>query len=235
MALKLSNNAISRLAGNISNSATTLSLAPGDGALFPSLQAGDWFPATLLKNSGDFEIVRVTDRQVDILTIERAQENTVALAFGAGDRIELRLTAATIAGEFSRIEALAQGAVTTAAAALPKAGGSMAGPLNEKAVTANSTAAYAIDCAAANNFNLTLTANCTFTLVNVPANVACGINLRLKQDASGSRTASWPASVRWASGDVPVLTTAAGKVDYISLLTMDGGATWDGFVGGRNY
>lgn len=235
MGLKLSNNASSRLAGNISNSATTLNLAPGDGALFPSLLTGDWFPATLVKDSGVFEIVRVTDRNVDVLTVERAQENTLARSFAAGDRLELRLTAGTIAGEIGRIDAIAQAAGAAAAAALPAAGGDLSGPLNEKVVSANSGGAYAIDCAAANNFNLTLTANCSFTLVNVPANVACGINLRLKQDGVGGRVASWPASVRWSSGDVPVLSTTAGKVDYILLLTMDGGATWDGFVGGRNY
>lgn len=93
MAIKLSNNAVSKLAGNITASDTTISMVPGDGALFPSLSAGDWFPATIMDSAGNLEIVKCTARSVDTLTVVRAQEDTSARAFNAGDRIELRLTA----------------------------------------------------------------------------------------------------------------------------------------------
>lgn len=96
MAAKLANNAVSRLAGNVSSLATTLVLVPGDGAKFPTLSVGDWFPATLVNASGDFEIVRCTSRSSDTLEVVRAQEGTAALAFNAGDRIELRLTASSL-------------------------------------------------------------------------------------------------------------------------------------------
>jgi microcystin-dependent protein len=97
MAVKLANNAVSRLAGNITNSATTLNLVPGDGARFPAITAaGDWFPVTLVKADGDLEIVRCTGRSTDTLTIERGQEGTATLAFSAGDRVELRLTMAAM-------------------------------------------------------------------------------------------------------------------------------------------
>ena len=96
MGLKLTNNAISRLAASITTSETTLDLFSGDGALFPSLSAGDWFPATLVAATGEFEIVKVTARSADALTVTRAQENTSAKPFLAGDRIELRMTAASL-------------------------------------------------------------------------------------------------------------------------------------------
>jgi microcystin-dependent protein len=96
MALKLSNNGLSVLAGAIAASATTLSLQSGHGPLFPTLSAGDWFPLTLTQSSGGFEVIRVTARSGDNLTVTRAQEGTTALAFVAGDRAELRLTAAAI-------------------------------------------------------------------------------------------------------------------------------------------
>lgn len=96
MGIKLANNAISRLAANISNSATTISLVPGEGARFPALAAGDWFPATITNAAGVMEIVAVTGRVVDVLTVTRAQETTAASPFVANDRIELRLTAAAI-------------------------------------------------------------------------------------------------------------------------------------------
>lgn len=96
MGLKLSNNAISRLASNLTSSGTSISLVPGDGALFPILGAGDYFPATLSKADGTIEIIKVTARSSDTLTVTRAQEGTAAQAFNANDRIEVRLTAATV-------------------------------------------------------------------------------------------------------------------------------------------
>jgi len=96
VALKLSNNAISRLASAITAGATSISVASGEGAKFPTLGAGDYFPATLSKADGSYEIVNVTARSGDTLTATRGQEGTTALSFSAGTLIELRLTAATV-------------------------------------------------------------------------------------------------------------------------------------------
>ena len=106
--VKFANNAVSRLAGNITNIATTLTITPGDGAKFPALGAGEYFPATLVKADGTLEIVKVTARSTDTLTIERAIEPVggvqTAHSFSAGDKIELRMTAGTLAGEIDRME-----------------------------------------------------------------------------------------------------------------------------------
>lgn len=97
MALKLTNNGIGRLAANVAIGDTTISLTPGDGAKFPVLGDGDWCPATIVRASdGAYEIVKVTARSSDTLTIERAKESTSAKAFVAGDRVELRQTAQII-------------------------------------------------------------------------------------------------------------------------------------------
>lgn len=96
MGLKLSNNAISTLASGITGASTSIALAAGDGSKFPTLGAGDYFPATISKPDGTLEIVRVTARSGDTLTVTRAQEGTTALAFDAGSLIELRLTAAIV-------------------------------------------------------------------------------------------------------------------------------------------
>lgn len=96
MGLKLSNNAISRLASGIAAGDLSLTVTAGEGARFPVLGVGDYFPATIRRRSDDeLEIVRVTARSSDTFTIERAREDTTALAFIAGDIIELRLTVAT--------------------------------------------------------------------------------------------------------------------------------------------
>jgi hypothetical protein len=42
--------------------------------------------------------------------------------------------------------------------------------------------------------------------------------LRLRQDATGSRTVTWPSSVHWPGVDGPTLTTTAGKADYIVFI-----------------
>ncbi|MCV9910182.1 hypothetical protein OIV19_21540 [Brucella sp. HL-2] len=96
MPVKLSNNAASLLAGNISATDTTLSVQPGDAGKFPTLLAEEWFPLTLVDGSGNMEIVRVTTRNGAIMTIQRAQEGTSALAFVAGSRVDLRATAGAL-------------------------------------------------------------------------------------------------------------------------------------------
>lgn len=96
MGLKLSNNAISQLASGITAGATSIALAAGTGSRFPTLGAGDYFPCTIAKPDGSVEIVKVTARSGDVLTVTRAQEGTTALAFDANSLIELRLTADTV-------------------------------------------------------------------------------------------------------------------------------------------
>lgn len=94
MGVKLSNNASSQLSGSITNSAT--SLAVEDASAFPSLSAGEWFPATIVDSLANREIVKVTARSGATFTIERGQEGTTARAFNAGSRIDLRATTALL-------------------------------------------------------------------------------------------------------------------------------------------
>jgi len=93
MSVKFANNAHSTLASSISTSATSITVASGQGARFPSLTGSEFFYATLIDTSNNLEIVKVTARSSDVLTVTRAQESTTARAFASGDRIELRVTA----------------------------------------------------------------------------------------------------------------------------------------------
>jgi hypothetical protein len=95
MGIKLANNANATLAAGINSSATSITVTTGQGARFPTLSVGDYFFATLIDTSNNLEIVKVTARSTDVLTVTRAQESTTARAYSAGDRIELRLTAQT--------------------------------------------------------------------------------------------------------------------------------------------
>lgn len=94
MGVKISNNAATTIAGSLTAVATSIALAAGSGSKFPTLSVGDWFPLTLIKGTGEREIVKVTARSGDLLTVVRGQEGSSPLTFSAGDKAELRITAA---------------------------------------------------------------------------------------------------------------------------------------------
>ena len=88
------NNAFSTLASGITDVATSIALNSGDGAKFPSPTGDEYFYATLIDTSNNLEIVKCTSRSTDTLTVVREQESTTKRTYSAGDRIEMRLTAA---------------------------------------------------------------------------------------------------------------------------------------------
>lgn len=98
MGVKISNNAYGTLATSINSTVTSISLTSGNGSRFPaaSVASGDYFYATLLDTSNNIEVVKVTDRTIDTLTVVRGRDGTTALSFSAGARIELRVTAAML-------------------------------------------------------------------------------------------------------------------------------------------
>jgi hypothetical protein len=96
MGIKLTNNAAALVPSAVTSTQTTLTVAAGKGALFPILGTGDYFFATLMDVSGNFEIVKVTARTDDVMTLVRAQEGTLAIPFPANSRFEHRITAATV-------------------------------------------------------------------------------------------------------------------------------------------
>jgi hypothetical protein len=100
MGVKVANNAVTATAGAISSTATAVTVTAGTGALFPILGGGDYFYATLFSTAGVREIVKVTARTDDAMTIVRSQEGTLAQAFPANSRFELRITAASITDMF---------------------------------------------------------------------------------------------------------------------------------------
>ena len=96
------NNASTTLAGSANNTVTTLVLQSGAGALFPSPNntIGEYAKATLqdfatgLRN----EIVYITARTGDVLTVIRGQDGSSAQTWSAGDKIFEGVTAATLSG-----------------------------------------------------------------------------------------------------------------------------------------
>jgi len=101
----------------------------------------------------------------------------------------------------------------------------------EETATANTSTAYTIDLANGSLQILTLTGNCTFTFPTATAGK--GFTLLLLQDATGSRTATWPASVKWPAGTAPTITATASKGD--KFVFVGDGTYWWGSNAGQNY
>lgn len=92
------NNASAVLASGITDSATTITVATGQGASFPTVSGGNWAYITLVDTSGNVEIVKCTSHSAaaDTFTCTRGQDGTTARAFSANDLFELRVTKATL-------------------------------------------------------------------------------------------------------------------------------------------
>ena len=92
MAVVFSNNAVTTLAGSVSTSATSITVA--DGSVFPDVSsASDHTYITLEDVNSNREIVKLTNRSGNTLTVVRGQDGTTAQSFSSGDKVELRITA----------------------------------------------------------------------------------------------------------------------------------------------
>jgi len=78
-----------------------------------------------------------------------------------------------------------------------------------------SATAMVVNCALSNVFTTTFTAN--VTTAPTFSNLVDGqtINWFITQDATGSRTMTWPASFKWSGGLVQSLSTTANAVDLL--------------------
>jgi hypothetical protein len=63
---------------------------------------------------------------------------------------------------------------------------------------------------------VTLAGNRTFAFTN--AKPGGRYMVKITQDATGSRTVTWPGNIKWSGGSAPTLTTTGGKTDIVSLM-----------------
>jgi hypothetical protein len=109
------NNATGTLAGSYTAGATAITLTAGQGALFPSPSGGDWFMLTVVNNLNAIEVMKVTARVSDTLTVVRGQEGTAARALSAGEKASLRITAGVLAALRDKVQQtadIADGSIT---------------------------------------------------------------------------------------------------------------------------
>jgi len=102
----------------------------------------------------------------------------------------------------------------------------------EESFTSTPTSTITLDLANGSVQIITLGGNITYTF---PTPVA-GKSFILvhKQDGTGSRTVTWPASVKWPAGTAPTLTSTASRADKFVFTAIDS-SNWLGSVAGQNY
>ena len=151
---------------------------------------------------------------------------------------------AGLSGDVTAIAAGGTGAATFAAAGLTTLTGSetltnktveagtFTNGYTEELVSASTSTAYTISLANGSVQYLTLTGNCTYTFPTPAAGKS--FTLVQKQDGTGSRTVTWPASVKWPAGTAPTITATASKADKFVFTAIDS-SSWLGSVAGQNY
>ena len=102
----------------------------------------------------------------------------------------------------------------------------------KETVVANTitTNTHTIDLSLSNVFDLTLAnAAIAISFTNPPATgTAYSFTIQCKQDATGSRVITWPASVKYPNASTPTMSTGANKIDIFSFFTLDGGTIYAG-------
>lgn len=94
-----SNNVDRTLAAAISDADTSVELDNATGLSTPA--AGEFELLTLQTEAGVIEVVRMTARSGNVLTVTRGQEGTTAVAWGAGSRIYAGITASTLSSKLA--------------------------------------------------------------------------------------------------------------------------------------
>lgn len=100
----------------------SFSVEAGTGLLFPSLGAGDYFYGIFKDASGNKEIVKITARSTDGMTIEtggRGLDGTTARTWAAGDYFVAGLVNVALQESLSNANLIAMGSLVSAADKVP--------------------------------------------------------------------------------------------------------------------
>lgn len=182
--------------------------APTQGSTNPVASGGVYDAIQDTKLSGDGTTVTINNGIISVPEYEGATADTAATsglvppaAAGEQDKV-LRGD-----GEWGEYLSLA--------------GGTMMGGLFGTAVALSGSA---IDVSTGSCFTKVITASTAFTITGAPSGAVGCFSLILTN--GGSRTVTWPSSVKWTEGTPPEL--ASSGIDVITFLTADGGTTWYG-------
>ena len=241
MAQIFKNNSSGTLSSALTNLATNIVLTSNQGNLFPTITGDDFFLVTLIGMNAQgaesaWEIVKCTAKVADTLTVVRGQEGTTAVAWPAGTKVELRLTAGTL-DSFTDTAAAATAMSDHTSAAdphgqyLPKSGGTASGlTLNDGYTEEVFAVTGTTPALSPNNGSIqtwTLTGNSAPTL----GAWASGQSMTLLIDDGTAYSINWASmGVVWKTngGTAPVLLTTG----YTALALVKVGGTVYGWKAG---
>lgn len=120
------------------------------------------------------------------------------------------------------------------------AGANFTGPINTLIITETKTdpvisaGAITINLNLGSVFDVALNGPITTMTISNPPASGTPISWTLIFTADGiARSVNWPASVKWAGGVAPILTSTNTKKDFFSFYTANGGTTYQAFIAGQ--
>jgi hypothetical protein len=214
MSVKVANNASTSLAASIASSDLAITVNPGTGGIFPSVTAGsgDYFYGTLQNASGAVEVVKVTNRTGDTLTVTRGVDNTTAALWSVGDKFEIRPVAALFNDKLDVADAAA--AYTPIASIAPFTGknriinGDMRVQQRAALSITTATAGFGV-CDRWKGSNSAPSGAFTLSVVN-----NADINGVIKPFALASVTSAFPASFSGTNSAIPFWQIIEGLNSY---------------------
>ena len=192
---------------------TTLAAGIAAGAATLTVASSTPFPAVTTAAGTQFRVI--IDAELFIVTnvtglawtVTPGAEGTTQAVHANGAPVTALATAAALATKSYLVESVNTVATSGATQTIP-------------------------DVTVATSSRIVLTAACTFTFPTLAAGKS--FTLVLVQDATGGRTAVWPASVLWSGGTAPTLTATANKRDVLTFVAVDA-TNWLGFTAGLNF
>jgi hypothetical protein len=118
--------------------------------------------------------------------------------------------------------------------ASPTQGAKLAGCYEDTAAVTPSGGVATLNYANSSVFTLTLTANASLSITNVPASEASSVTILVTQ-SGGPWTLTYPANTKWVGGAGGIPDISGSGVHIITLFTPDGGTTWYGGVVGQGF
>lgn len=199
----ISGTAASLTAGAVTNATLTTALTVNTGTV------------TLTGNAANSSVLTIGAGAVSISGTNTG-DNTVCTS-GAATTATKLFTARKIGGvDFDGSADIVPNIVTDTT---PELGGELdcgAHSIGFTQQTATGDGTTTINWTLGNKMKFTFGAQAETFTFTAPSN-PCNLVLMMVQDGTGSRTATFPATVKWAGGTAPTLTTTASGIDIISF------------------
>lgn len=166
-----------------------------------------------------------------VLTVQRAGSDTVN--GGTSTTLEAAYGAVLLVsdGTSKWLFPAAQASSQTLTSPTIKSGqnnnGKFASSTEDQTTHGSASGTVTLDCSTANVKLVNATGNVTIAFSNVPASGnTFSLSVLFSQDATGGRTLTWPAAVKWNGGVAATVSTTANAKSLYELVTFDGGTTW---------